>query len=147
MLPAGCGMTPTELALNNFSSLCWSEFGVALLDAEDLTLPKERADGEATAPPDCLDGVTDRTGRNVSSRLARSSSSKKSEENRNICLLKAAYTTNGMAVFWTVKREPENELEGSLKRMQPHLFIYHQNARNRRIQRVPRKKDKLLTLR
>lgn len=77
-------MIPIALALNNPSSLCWSEFGVVLLDAEDLALPTERANGEVTAPLDCLDGVTDRTGRNVSSRLARSSSSKKSKENVNI---------------------------------------------------------------
>lgn len=62
-----------------------------LLDAEDFTLPTERADGEATAPRDCLDGVTDRTGRNVSSRLARSLSSKKSKKKRNVHSLNTAY--------------------------------------------------------
>ena len=69
-------MKPTELALNNPSILCWSEFG-GVLDAEDLALPTERANGEAAV--ERLDGVTgviERTGWNVSSRLARSSSSK-----------------------------------------------------------------------
>lgn len=79
VLPAGCGMTPAELALSNPSSLCWSEFGVVLLDAKDFALPTERADAEATPPRDCFDGVTDGTG---TSRLARSSSSKKSRNSK-----------------------------------------------------------------
>ena len=96
VLPAGCGMTPTELAFNNPASLCLSEFGDVLLDADDLALPTERADGEATAPLDCLDGVSDRTGRNMSSRSAKSSSSTKSKENRNTYSLNTAYKTKGL---------------------------------------------------
>lgn len=105
-------MIPTELALNNPSSCRRSEFAVVILDAEDLALPTERANGEATAALDCLDGVTDRAGGNVSSRLARSSSSKKSKENRNTHSLNTANKPKAWKpFFWIIKRDFYNNFK------------------------------------
>ena len=104
-------MTPTELALKNPPSLCWSEFGV-VLDAEDLALSTERANGEASAAVDCLDGVTDvseRAGGYESSRLAKSSSSKKSEEHGNIYSLFTVYKSHHGNVLHN-KHDINNEL-------------------------------------
>lgn len=70
---------PTEFTFSVASSLCWSEFTV-VVDPEDWTLLAEWASGEPTTTVCCLLGVTVLgTGRYVSSRLAMSSSSKKSK--------------------------------------------------------------------
>ena len=72
-------MKPTEFTLSVASSLCWSEFPV-VFDPKDWILLAERASGEPTITVGCLLGVTvPGTGRYVSSRLAMSSSSKKSK--------------------------------------------------------------------
>ena len=70
---------PTEFTFSVASSLCWSEFPV-VFDPKDWTLLTERTSGEPTITVGCLLGVTVLgTGRYVSSRLAMSSSSKKSK--------------------------------------------------------------------
>lgn len=90
-------MTPTELV----STLCRSEFDIELTD---FALPTEWDNGEVAAPPVCLVDVSDVTILRLSSRLARSSSSKKTEDNKKIYLKRPIFEVEPKPLYrrkWT----------------------------------------------